>query len=119
MEGNGRGAIRGDQVQRCINAQGVRRGNRREEVILTRLRFDHAGLNKTRNMYVIKISHCKTRENVEHTLTGCNKCKDKRLHLRTRKTGRDWNPEGILGTPGERVMYAKKAVIELKRYTVM
>ncbi len=34
-------------VQKSIKAQGVNRKNRRGESVLTRLRFDHTGLNKT------------------------------------------------------------------------
>ena len=41
-------------VQKSINAKGVVRKNRREETILTRLRFDHTGLNKT--LFLLKKS---------------------------------------------------------------
>lgn len=35
------------RIQKSINAQGVKRKNRKEETVLTRLRFDHTGLNET------------------------------------------------------------------------
>jgi len=34
-------------LQKSMNVQGVNRSNRREESVLTRLRFDHTWLNKT------------------------------------------------------------------------
>ncbi len=70
------------KVQKSINANGVKRGNRREEVKLKRLRFDHTGLNKTLFMVgkkdTDKCSRCTTLENVEHILMNCNKYREER-----------------------------------------
>ncbi|KAI2644425.1 hypothetical protein H4Q32_024564 [Labeo rohita] len=91
-------------IQKSINAQGVNGRNRREESVLTRLRFDHTGLNKTLCLL----------EDVEHILLHCGKYREERIRLKQKinQTGRKWNLEGILGTTGERVKDAQDAVVE-------
>ncbi len=64
-------------IQKCINAQGVNGRNRREETVLTRLRFDHTGLNKT--LFLLgksKSDECKITENAEHVLLYCRKYRE-------------------------------------------
>lgn len=105
-------------LQKSINAQGVNRSNRREESVLTRLRFDHTGLNKT--LFLMGKSpsdeclECRSKEDVEHVLLYCKKYRDERMRLKQKisQTGRKWNLEGLLGTTGDGVKDTQKAVIQ-------
>ncbi len=70
-------------IQKCINAQGVNGRNRREETVLTRLRLDHTGLNKT--LFLLgqsKSDECKITENAEHVLLYCRKYREERIRLK-------------------------------------
>ena len=105
-------------LQKSINAQGVNRSNRREESVLTRLRFDHTGLNKT--LFLMGKSQsdecieCRSKEDVEHVLLHCKKYRDERMRLNQKinQVGRKWNIEGLLGTTGDGVKDAQKAVVQ-------
>ena len=108
-------------VQKSINANGVVRGNRREETIITRLRFDHTGLNKT--LFLIgktendQCPECLCTENAEHILMHCRMYREERAQLMqtVAKAGRQWNLKGILGTTGDGVQATQKAVVEYLR----
>ena len=112
-------------IQRDVSAQGVTRENRREETVLTRLRFDHTGLNKT--LFVIgksntdKCAECNLVENAEHVLMQCKRYEVERMQLRNKvvEAGVQWDILGILGTSEGRVQRKYKAVVEfLKRVGV-
>ncbi len=110
-------------IQKCINAQGVNGRNRREETVLTRLRFDHTGLNKT--LFLLgksksdECTECKITENTEHVLLYCRKYREERIRLKQKisQTGRKWNLEGVLGTTGEGVKDAQDAVVKYLKNT--
>ena len=97
------------------------RGNRREETIITRLRFDHTGLNKT--LFLIgktendQCPECLGTENAEHILMHCRMYREERAQLMqtVAKAGRQWNLKGILGTTGDGVQATQKAVVEYLR----
>jgi len=105
-------------LQTSINAQGVNRSNRREESVLTRLRFDHTGLNKTLFLMGKTLSdkclECRSKEDVEHVLMHCEKYRDERISLKQKinKAGRKWNLKGLLGTTRDGVKDTHKAVIQ-------
>ncbi len=88
-------------IQKCINAQGVNGRNRREETVLTRLSFDHTGLNKT--LFLLgksksdECTECKITENAEHVLLYCRRYREERIRLKQKisQTGRNWNLEGV------------------------
>ncbi len=107
-------------LQKCINAQGVNGRNRREETVLTRLRFDHTGLNKTSFLLgKSKSDECTITENAEHVLLYCRKYREERIGLKQKisQTGRKWNMEGVLGTTGEGVKDAQDAVVKYLKNT--
>ncbi len=107
-------------LQKCINAQGVNGRNRREETVLTRLRFDHTGLNKTSFLLgKSKSDECTITENAEHVLLYCRKYREERIRFKRkiRQTGRTWNLEGVLGTTGEGVKDAQDAVVKYLKNT--
>ena len=105
-------------IQKSISAQGVMRVNRREEVVMTRLRLDHTGLNKT--LFIMgksnsdKCAECNSIENTEHVLMHCKKYREARIRLKQKmvKTGRRWDLVGLLGTTGAKVQQKNSVVIE-------
>ncbi|XDV31197.1 hypothetical protein PO909_033945 [Leuciscus waleckii] len=80
--------------------------NRREEIIITRLRLD-GGLNSL--LAVLgkinsnKCANCGDKENVDHVIMHCSIYESDRrnLHDKVRETGRVWDLKGVLGTEGE------------------
>ena len=65
------------KIQKSVITKTYKERNRREEIIITRLRLDHTGLNGTlalmgkRNSD--KCGDCGVKENVEHILIHCKK----------------------------------------------
>ena len=105
-------------IQKSISAKCVTREYRREEVVLTRLRLDHTGLNKT--LFIIgksnsdKCAECNSIENTEHVLMHCKKYEDARIRLKHKvfEAGRKWDLIGLLGTTGAKVQQKNSAVID-------
>ena len=105
-----------------MSAHGVKRKNRREETVLTRMRIGHTGLNKT--LFLIGKSgtdgcECGKTESVEHVLMECERYTEERTRLadQLQRAGRVWSLGGIMGTAGEGVPLAQKAVIEYLKKT--
>ncbi len=109
--------------KRRVNTAWMSGRNRREETVLTRLRFDHTGLNKT--LFLLgksksdECTECKITENTEHVLLYCRKYRGERIRLKQKisQTGRKWNLEGVLGTTGEGVKDAQDAVVKYLKNT--
>ena len=97
--------------------------NRREEIITTKLRLDHTGLNGTMFLKgkseVEECRGCGVKENVEHIILHCNMYKNREGKTidRVREAGREWSLMGILGTEGEGVRATKKAILKYLRET--
>ena len=71
------------KIQENISAQGVMTENRKEETVLTRLRFEHTGLNKTLLLIgtsgTDKCLECNIIENTEYVLMHCRKYRKERI----------------------------------------
>ena len=80
------------KLQKSIITKICTERNRREEIIITRLRLDHTGLNGT--MFIMVKSEveecrgCGVKENVEHIILHCNMYKTEMEKLRDRGCGR-------------------------------
>lgn len=80
---------------------------RREELVMTRLRVDHTGLNGTLFLMGKRNSenceNCGVKENVEHVILYCtlNEVERRVFKDKVQETGREWNLVGILGLEGE------------------
>ncbi|XP_043998578.1 uncharacterized protein LOC122846005 [Gambusia affinis] len=94
------------KIQKSIFSRNVKERNRREEIIMTRLRVGHTYLNDT--LYLIgkknndKCEKCGEKENVEHILLNCKTYEREREKLRriVGKTDQEWSLKGILGNDG-------------------
>lgn len=96
------------KVQKCVSIKNYKEKTRREEIIISRLRVDHTGLNST--LYLIgkrnseNCEKCGVKENAEHVILHCILYELERRVLQdgVQEAGREWNLIGILGTEGER-----------------
>jgi len=106
------------KLQKSVITKIYTERNRREDIIITRLRLDHTGLNGT--MFImgkIEVEECRgcgVKENVEHIVLHCNmyKAESEKLRDRVREAGREWSLMGILGTEGEGVRATRKAILK-------
>ena len=71
------------RVQKSVRAHSVKGRSRREEVVLSRVRFDHTGLNKT--LFILGkansqvCAHCNITENAKRVIMHCVKYKEERV----------------------------------------
>ena len=90
---------------------------------MTRLRFDHTGLNKTLFLMVKsnsnECSECRVVEDVEHVLMHCRRFREERTELarKVAEAGRQWSLEGILGTAEAGVQEIQDALVDYLRET--
>ena len=73
-------------VQKSVKVRRVGSGQRREEIVLTRLRLGHSGLNKTLKLMGKHESGlcegCQEEETVEHVLMECREYETERNNMR-------------------------------------
>lgn len=95
------------KIQKSVSNKNYSERTRREEIIMTRLRVDHTGLNGT--LFLLgkrnseKCENCGVKENVEHVILHCILFELERqiFQDRVQEAGREWNLMGVLGTEGE------------------
>ena len=101
-------------IQKNVSAHGVKRKNRTEKTMITRMRIGHTRQNKS---FLIGKSgtdgcECGKTETVEHVLMEYERYTEERMRL-VDKLQRTCVESGcILGTEGEGVSLTQKAVIE-------
>lgn len=89
-------------IQKSINVKLFKGKCRREEVIISRLRFGHTGLNATlflmAKVGTAKCNFCNATEDVEHVIMKCVKYSSERKRLKEKmcQRGRRWSLEGVL-----------------------
>ena len=94
------------KVQKSVLIRNIDERNRREEIIMTRLRVGHTYLNDTLHLIGKKSNNksegCGEKENVEHVLMNCRTYESERENLKriVGRTGKEWSLKGILGNEG-------------------
>ena len=92
-------------IDKSVKTKRVRSGLRREDIIMTRLRIGHSGLNKT--LKVIGkhedglCERCQVEESVQHVIMDCREYvrERERMRVRLRQLGmQEFTLRGILGT---------------------
>ena len=104
------------KIQKNVSIKNYMEKNRREEIVMTRLRVDHTGLNGTLFLMGKRNSenceNCGVKENVEHVILNCtlNEVERQVLKDKVQEAGREWNLVGILGSEGEGIRITRKAL---------
>lgn len=95
------------KIQKSVSIKNYTERTRREEIIMTRLRVDHTGLNGTLFLMGKKNSenceNCGVKENAEHIILYCTLHEVERQVFKDKvqEAGREWTLVGILGSEGE------------------